>query len=1035
MIAAQLGYTHRLDLALRDANQKLVRQYVSNGLKSLDDNDNLSALPWFARALQLDERDPHKARVHRLRIKSVLASCPRLVDFKRPSVPFDPVVTSNDGRWIVGLNNADVWIHDTANPSRAAGPLVHGAAVKRVALSPDGLQLATACADGTARVWSTVTGAPVTSPLAHRDEVNDASFSPDGRFLLTAVGGSSRGAIADVVLWTIATAQTAMSFVGHVDDVYTARFSADGRCIVTASYDRTARVWDTATGRQLGPALRHARPVTCAEFDPAGLHVVTISGEEVRLWDPTTGAPTTPPLLHRGPVYRVAFATDGIRLATEAYDRKVRVWDTTTGRPIGSAIPEKSDSAIAFRADGRQLEMTGAKGDRAARLWDAASAAPPALVLPHEDNVVCALYSSDGERVLTASYDQSWRIWSANDGRPLISPVRQEGLLESASFSPDDRFVLTAGRGGAAQVWESATGRPVSAPMKHDNWIKRAAFGPDGRSVVTASWDGTARVWEAATGNPLTGPLKHGTAVLDAAFHPGGKHVATASSDGTALLWVLATQRPALQPLEHGDWVLHVAFSPDGRRLLTASNDRKARLWDVATGTLATTPLGHDGAVLHAAFSTDGTRVVTGSADRTARVWDAATGAPLTPPLQHKDRVNHVVFDREGLYVLSASGGPDSIAASEVRMWDAATGESVLFPLKHGDAVNTVAYSRDGQHILSAGYDRQARIWSVTTEDHPVPIILSLAELLAGSRVDETGGLIQLGSDTLLGIWERVRIRYPELFSCPVEDVVAWHAQEAELALERKNWVGAVLHLSRVVAARPDSPDLLFRRAQAHAELDHWREAQRDLSDAIRHEAARPLAWYHLALVHLAQGNLEGYRRNYAQMMTSFAGSSDAETDNLLAWTCAMITSTESLRLEAVGRARQAVTQKPRDFLYLETLGAALYRAGDHEAAVRTLEEAIAIRDGEGTFSALLFLALAQARLGRVKAARSHIDAADRWWEEETGPRAGRSASPISVNWRDRVVFKSLRREVSALLDTNHSSAPLPRENLAPAPL
>jgi WD40 repeat protein len=43
----------------------------------------------------------------------------------------------------------------------------------------------TASADKTARVWSTVTGKPVTSPLAHRAQVESAAFSPNGTRVIT----------------------------------------------------------------------------------------------------------------------------------------------------------------------------------------------------------------------------------------------------------------------------------------------------------------------------------------------------------------------------------------------------------------------------------------------------------------------------------------------------------------------------------------------------------------------------------------------------------------------------------------------------------------------------------------------------------------------------------------------------------------------------------------------------------------------------------------------------------------------------------
>ena len=87
--------------------------------------------------------------------------------------------------------------------------------------------------------------------------------------------------------------------VRHAGPVYTARFGRDGTRFVTASRDRTARVWDAATGQPVTPPLRHAGPVMTAELSPDGMRVVTASDDHTaRLWDARTGQPIGAPLAH-----------------------------------------------------------------------------------------------------------------------------------------------------------------------------------------------------------------------------------------------------------------------------------------------------------------------------------------------------------------------------------------------------------------------------------------------------------------------------------------------------------------------------------------------------------------------------------------------------------------------------------------------------------------------------------------------------------------------------------------------------------------
>ncbi|MGW6576349.1 WD40 repeat domain-containing protein [Streptomyces sp. NPDC054945] len=72
-----------------------------------------------------------------------------------------------------------------------------GSPASAVAFSPDGTALATACVDGTVRLWNPNTGQLVGEPLTgHTGPVDAVAFSPDGAILVTV---SHRDSIAP--LW------------------------------------------------------------------------------------------------------------------------------------------------------------------------------------------------------------------------------------------------------------------------------------------------------------------------------------------------------------------------------------------------------------------------------------------------------------------------------------------------------------------------------------------------------------------------------------------------------------------------------------------------------------------------------------------------------------------------------------------------------------------------------------------------------------------------------------------------------------------
>ena len=151
---------------------------------------------------------------------------------------------------------ARIW--DAATGRAIVPRLEHGQAVLGLAFSPDGRYLATGEADGTARVWDAETGRPVLTPLGHDAPVACVAFSPDGRALLTACSDDSL-AVLHARQWDLTTGHPLGPALRHGDGVLWAAYSPDGRRIATASEDRTARVWDAATGE---PLTRAARPTS-----------------------------------------------------------------------------------------------------------------------------------------------------------------------------------------------------------------------------------------------------------------------------------------------------------------------------------------------------------------------------------------------------------------------------------------------------------------------------------------------------------------------------------------------------------------------------------------------------------------------------------------------------------------------------------------------------------------------------------------------------------------------------------------------------
>lgn len=110
-----------------------------------------------------------------------------------------------------------------------------------VASSPDD-RLAASGGDGDVRIWNLHTGEEL-SAIEPRFP-SCMTFSPDSRFVVT---GSNQG----LSLWEAASGKLVRTFEGHQSWVSSAVFSPDGKTILSGGADGTARLWNTATGKEL----------------------------------------------------------------------------------------------------------------------------------------------------------------------------------------------------------------------------------------------------------------------------------------------------------------------------------------------------------------------------------------------------------------------------------------------------------------------------------------------------------------------------------------------------------------------------------------------------------------------------------------------------------------------------------------------------------------------------------------------------------------------------------------------------------------
>jgi hypothetical protein len=164
----------------------------------------------------------------------------------------------------------------------------------------------------------------------------------------------------------------------------------------------------------------------------------------------------------------------------------------------------------------------------------------------------------------------------------------------------------------------------------------------------------------------------------------------------------------------------------------------------------------------------------------------------------------------------------------------------------------------------------------------------------------------------------------------------------------------------------------------------------------------------------LGAEDVDGYRRVCAEMRGRFGKTGDRTTAARVVFTCVVAPDAATDPAEMVRLAERAVG-------YERALASAWYRDGQYEEAVRLYQE-----DGKRWSLRgvdLLFLAMAQHRLGHNADARETLARAAKWIDEAHRVVAGRPCA-----WWDQVELRFLRREAEALIAGAGKKQPASKE-------
>ena len=456
------------------------------------------------------------------------------------------VAVRPDGQRVaVGTADGALTVLDvTLNPPKPMPAVsAHLAGVAGVAYGPDGRLIATCGGDGAARLWAAPDAG---SPAAVRRfepppqesgivPVSAVAFSADGRTLV--VGGKD----PTVRLWDVTTGNEIRGLRGATDWVTAVAFRPDGQGVYAAGADKTVREFELARPESAA-AAGHALPVRCVAVSRDGKLLATGSEDKtVKVWDVATGREVATLTGPTDRVNAVGFVGPNAVVAAGAGkpDHRVRWWTVAPPAEVRSAPTPGEAFNLAAAADGSRVAVVWSSNPMDERLvafdvYPGDGDGPPARVTDAGREVSCAALSPDAGLGVTGGPDGVLRVWdlAGKERRGGDWPLFVKGVID-IGLTPDNKTLVAVDADGAVKVADLAA-REVTATAQAAGGGKVVALvvSPAGGRFATLADDGEVKAWDLA-GKELRA-WKLPVPANAAAFAPDGKALVTGNKDGTA---------------------------------------------------------------------------------------------------------------------------------------------------------------------------------------------------------------------------------------------------------------------------------------------------------------------------------------------------------------------------------------------------------------------------------------------------------------------------------------------------------------------
>jgi len=516
-------------------------------------------------------------------------------------------------------------------------------------------------------------------PIAHTAEVNSVQYSGDGKYVLSASNDRS------VKVFEAATGKELMSLSEINAPVKMAVFSPDQKQVLLCFYG-TALIYELPSGKLLFGIEGNRSAINHVAYSPDGRYCLTVCDDKtVRVYNPLTGKLIHALANHTEAIKYAEFSPDSKRIVTAAWDHTAMLFDVVKGTLIHTLKGHEGNLNTAhFSEDGKTIITSS--WDKTAKLFDANTGGLLATYSGHGKTVVDAQLNGKGIAA-TISMDGFTRLFDAPSGKLLLEE-KLGSSLESMAISSNGSRLLSADRSGECMLLDLGVKKRINRWMGHKGSVQMIAAHPAATQFITASNDYSMHEY-AGDGQLILSIQGQTEPIADFVFSANGKWMAAIYQDSIIRVISVENGQEVNRYVPGG--MLHVlAFHPNSELLATGGQAHTLYVHETGSGVLALQrKLPEAGAIRGIHWDEKGKALLLTGDSKVASIIEYESGKVIRQLLGHTGPILAASLSSKGAYAITAS------LDSTVRVYDYLSGENIHTYTGFMRKLNHVAFSPD----------------------------------------------------------------------------------------------------------------------------------------------------------------------------------------------------------------------------------------------------------------------------------------------------------------------------------------------------